>query len=460
MSAHISVETSGELSRKVTVSIPASELLTKHAARVKELAKTADFKGFRKGAVPIRLIQQRFGRSVRYEIMDDMMRTALQEAYEKHNITPALAPTIENLQEHAEGKDLSFVAVVEVLPEVTPIKASDLKIEKLEVTVSDADIDTAVQQFLESKASFEAVDRAGKPNDKAMVDIKEAVNDAAFPEEYVEDIELPIMEKGEDIKVIPGLLEGLIGKKAGDTFEVETGFPENWADTSMAGKKVKYAIRVKTIQERTLPALTDEFVQSQFGEKETVDSFKAKMKEELEKLAENIQKTDMHNQAIEGLLHLQLVKLPYGLVMEEAHQQYHRQHHQHQNEAHDFEKELAALSEEARTDLMQRARREVALSILLAAEFKHYDLKVNQEALSMRAIQYVQQFPEPGKVLEQLRRNEGFIRQLRFDDLVAQWSLLILKDASISTRALSLEAARSFKRDVQTLPDTTVGKAA
>ena len=126
----VSVENVGKLERKMTLKIPADRLESRVSERIAEMGRTVRLKGFRPGKVPKHVIQQRFGKQVRGEVLSDLIGSSLSEAFEQEQLRPVAQPTVDTTGE-AEDGEIACTATFEVMPELPDVDVSAMQIERL-----------------------------------------------------------------------------------------------------------------------------------------------------------------------------------------------------------------------------------------------------------------------------------------------------------------------------------------
>ncbi len=149
----VSLETLSDLERKLTIEVPAETIDEQVQKRLVETAKTFQMKGFRKGKVPVSVIKSRFGKSMRQEVLGDVMNQSYYEALSQEKVRPAGQPKIEatNMK---EGENLAFTAIFEVYPEITLSDFSKIKVEKRQAEIVDKDIDNMIETLREQKSTI------------------------------------------------------------------------------------------------------------------------------------------------------------------------------------------------------------------------------------------------------------------------------------------------------------------
>ena len=140
----VSIENVGKLGRKLTVRLPAQGLEDKVRTRIQEMGRSARIKGFRPGKVPTKVIEQRFGRQIRGEVLSEMIGSSYQEAITQEKLRPAVQPAIQTTGTPTNG-EIEYTATFEVMPEIGKIDISGLEISKPTSNVTDADIDQMIE---------------------------------------------------------------------------------------------------------------------------------------------------------------------------------------------------------------------------------------------------------------------------------------------------------------------------
>lgn len=207
----VSVETTSQIERRITIQVPAAEIDGAVSARLKDTAKNVRLNGFRQGRVPMSVVQQRYGQDVRNEVVSEVMRERYVRAITDEGLNPAGFPQIEP-SVNESGKDLEFVAVMEIYPQVELTSIEGTEIERPVVSVSDADVDEMIDTLRKQNAAWEEVDAAAADGDQVTIDFQGYIGDEPFEGGSAEGHTLVIGSNS----FIPGFEEQLIGAKAGE----------------------------------------------------------------------------------------------------------------------------------------------------------------------------------------------------------------------------------------------------
>ncbi len=252
--------------------------------------------GFRKGKAPRKIIERMYGTSI---FMEDAVNFAFPAAYdaavEEAKIEPVDEPQVE--LDTLDESGFTFKATVIVKPEVTLGDYKGLTADKLEVTVSDDDINDELNRLRERNARMINVDRAAAEGDTVVMDFEGFVDGMPFEGGKSEKHSLKLGSN----HFIPGFEDQLIGVTAGSDVDVNVTFPEEYHAEELAGKPAVFKVKVLEVKETELPELDDEFAKD-VSEMDTLDALKNDIKE---KIAENRQK--MSDDAFESAVLDQII---------------------------------------------------------------------------------------------------------------------------------------------------------
>ena len=263
---------------KLTIEVSAEELEKAIEGAYQKNKNKISIPGFRKGKVPRKMIEQMYGKEVFYE---DAANALIPEAYDKalEECTEEIvsSPKIDVTQLEA-GKPFIFTAEVALKPEVTLGKYKGVKVDKIDVDVTDEEINAEIDKQREKNSrTVDITDRAVENGDIATIDFEGFVDGVAFEGGKGTDYPLTIGSGA----FIPGFEEALIGAEIGKETDVNVTFPEEYQAAELAGKAAVFKCTVKKLQEKQLPELDDEFVSEVSDESDTVEEYKEEIKKQL-----------------------------------------------------------------------------------------------------------------------------------------------------------------------------------
>ena len=321
---------------KLTVEVPFDELQPSLDAAYERIAKQVTIPGFRKGKVPARVIEQRFGRgAVLEEAVNDALPKAYDEAIRANNVTPIGRPEVD-VTAIEDGKHLSFTAEVDVRPEFELPDYAGLRVEVADATPTDADVDAQLDGLRTRFATLKEVDRAAADGDVLLVDL----SGHTAEEDPIEDLSGTALsyELGTD-GMLPGFDDAVRGARKDEvrTFEFT---PQNGDWT---GIPLTVNVVVKGVRERELPAFDDEFAQmaSQF---DTAEELRADVATRLVRLKRLEQGAEARDRLHEVLMAQVDIPMPESVIAAEV--------DEHFADGHDSGPEhRAEVEEQARTAL-------------------------------------------------------------------------------------------------------------
>lgn len=279
----------------------------------KKIVKEVNIPGFRKGKVPRRVLESRYGKEILHrDAFDFLIPQAYNEAIKAAEIDPIDQPMIDDFF-IAEDEPATFTAVVEVKPEVELGQYTGLVIEKEEVEVSAEDIENSLKTRQEQHAELASVEKEEvEKGDFAIIDFTGFVDGEKFPGGSAEEYTLEIGSGS----FIPGFEEQLIGKKVGEETELSVSFPEDYQAENLAGKESVFKVNIKELKVKKLPELDDDFAKD-VSDFETLEELKEDIKKKLLEQKENKAQMEYEDKLVETVTNNAEVEVPDILVEDE-----------------------------------------------------------------------------------------------------------------------------------------------
>lgn len=295
---------------KLEIAVPADEF---DAAIQKAYEKNkGQFKidGFRKGKVPYAMIEKMYGPAVFYEeAANEVIPDAYAEAAKESGLDIVAQPEI-NVTKIAKGNDLVFEAEVTLKPEVTLGKYKGVKVEAIDVTVTDEEVEAEIERVKENNARLVAADdKAIEDGDQAIIDFEGFVDGEAFAGGKGEDYPLVIGSHS----FIDTFEDQLIGKKVGDDVDVNVTFPEQYQAAELAGKPALFKVKVKEIKVKEYPEVDDEFAQ-EVSEFDTLAEYKEDIKKNLLDTKEKEAAREKESNIIEAIVKDTKMDIPEKMI--------------------------------------------------------------------------------------------------------------------------------------------------
>ncbi|HET8791692.1 MAG TPA: trigger factor [Modicisalibacter sp.] len=425
-----SVETTSQIARRVTVQVPAAEVDQAVAARLQDTAKNVRLNGFRPGKVPMAVVKQRYGRDVRNEVVGELMRQHYVTAITEQSLNPAGYPSIEPTVNES-GKDLEFVATLEIYPEIELASIEGSEIERPVATVNDADIEQMVETLRKQNAGWEAVERAAAEGDQVKLDFKGFLGDEPFEGGEAEGHELVLGSNS----FIPGFEEQLAGVKAGDETEIKVTFPEDYQAEHLAGQEATFQVKVHQVSAQKLPEVDAEFIK-QFGvEDGDIEKFHGEVRRNMEREVQQAVDNRVKQQALEALKNANDIPVPASLIEQET-DVLKRQAAQQFGLGDDFD--VSQLPNEL---FAEQAKSRVQVGLLLAEVIKTHELDASDDEIKAKVEELAQQYQQPEEVIEYYLKDEKMKNQVKSAVLEEKAVDKLLEQAQVKDVEMSYEQA-------------------
>ncbi|MCX5075403.1 trigger factor [Streptomyces sp. NPDC060334] len=371
------VETLNPTRVRLTVEVPFEELKDSLDAAYKKINQQVTVKGFRKGKIPARVIDQRFGRgAVLEEAVNDALPKFYTEAVNEADLNPLGQPEVD-IKELKDGELLSFTAEVDVRPEIEIPDYAGIEVEVDAIDVSDEEVETAVEQLRGRFASTKDVERAAEDGDVVTIDLEAKVDGEVLEDGVAQDVSYTI-GSGE---LLEGIDEAVKGLEAGG----EATFTSQLKGGSAEGKDAEVTVKVTKVSARELPELDDEFAQMA-SEFDTLDELKADSRTRLENQKQYDQATQAQERVLEKFLELAEIPVPEKLLADEVQTRKHNlEHHQLGQMGLTIEKFLEIQGktvEEFEAETGEQAVKGIKTQFLLDALVNKEKLGVTQEELT------------------------------------------------------------------------------
>jgi trigger factor len=405
------VKTTQGLERSIEVMIPHTRVAGEVDRRLRELSRTVNVRGFRKGKVPLPVIKQQFGSQVHGDTINELIRQGYADVVSKEKLRPATNPRISPIQVEP-GSDLKFQAIIEVLPEVTVKPVDALTIERPVAQITEADVDAMLLSMRRQRVTYAPVDRESRKGDRVVADFLGRLDGVPF--QGGEGKAMPfVLGAG---RAIADFESALTGMKAGETKTASVTFPANYGAPELAGKTTEFDLTVQAVEEEVLPEVDEAFIQS-FGINEgSLERLREEVRRSMEREAGEAVRTRLRGQVFEALQRENPLELPASLVEEQIQQM-----------------QIDLMQRNGRTDASQipprgpfedPARRRVLLGLLVGELVRRENLKVDREKVYARLDELAASYPDPERVRQTYLQNPDAMRQVEtsvLEDQVVDW---------------------------------------
>lgn len=426
----VSVETTSQIERRITIQVPAAEIDGAVSARLKETAKNVRLNGFRQGRVPMAVVNQRYGDSVRNEVVGEVMRERYVRAITEEGLSPAGFPQIEPKVNQA-GKDLEFVAIMEIYPQVELASIEGAEVERPVVAINDADVDEMIDTLRKQNAAWEEVDAAAASGDQVTIDFQGFLGDEPFEGGSAEGHALVIGSNS----FIPGFEDQLIGAKAGEEKTISVTFPVDYQAEHLAGQEATFKVTVHKVSSQKLPEVDAEFIERFGVEGGDESQFRAEIKKNMTREAAQAVDNRVKQQVLDALKKANDIPVPSALVQQET-DAMKRQAAQQFGLGEDFD--VSQLPNELFAD---QAKSRVQVGLLLAEVIKANELDADDDAIKAKVEELAEQYQDPSEVVEYYMGNEQLKTQVKSAILEEKAVEKLLEQANVKDVEMSYQQA-------------------
>lgn len=428
----VSVESLGNLERRMTFSLPADRLEAQVGGRLREISRGAKIKGFRPGKVPAKVIEQRFGAQVRAEVLDGLLREGFSNAIRQESLQVAGNPQIVPAAE----SELSYVATFEVVPDFGDIDVAKLNVVRHVSEVTDADIDAMIENLRLQRRAWAVVEREAATGDAVEVETFSEVGGERLPAEGVERGATVIGSAA----MFPAIESALAGMKTGEEKVAAVDFPADWRVPQFAGKTVQVHLKATKVSEPVLPEVDAGFIKS-FGVRSgDMDQFRADIRSNLERELKGALMTRLRREVGEQLIAVYShVEMPPRLVETEAR----NMAAQTIDAARRQGRAVGEIPADAHMGFMDAARKRVLVGLLVGEIARRNELRLDSKRLNETMNLIASTYEEPQQVIDLYRNDAQLMSGLQarvMEEQVIDW---------IAERAQHTEQPLSFNEAIR-----------
>lgn len=425
----VSVETTSELSRKMTVIVPEDQIRKQVDSRLQSLSSKAKIDGFRPGKVPQAVVRKRYGQEVREEVVSDIIQSSFYEAVRDEKLNPAGAPQIK-ANKIQEGEGLEYEASFEIMPDFVPMPLETLEVKRFTSNVRDDDIRGMIQRLQEQRKSWRSVDRTSAKDDRVVIAFEGTQGEESFTNGRVEDFPV-VLGSGQ---MIPGFEDKLTGLETGEKLEFDIDFPAEYPGEKLAGKTGHFSVEVIKVEEAVLPELDAEFIKSFGVENGELEGFQADIRANMEREMKRALKSRTKSSVMDQLFDRNSIQLPQVLVQDELNdllKPYHESARKHKQ----------PLDEESmKPQLEPLARRRVALALILGKLIDAHGVKVDPGRVRGAVEDLAASYEDADEVVRWYYADPSRLREVENMVLEDQVVDLILEKAKTKEETIDFQA--------------------
>ncbi|WP_341717230.1 trigger factor [Micromonospora sp. FIMYZ51] len=433
------VETLSPTRVRLAIEVPFVELEPSLKKAYREIGQQIQIPGFRKGKVPPQVIDQRVGRgTVLNEAVQEAIPQNILSAVREHDLKTLGRPEVE-ITEFNDGDSLNFTAEVDVRPEITLPDLSTIEVTVDELQIDESEIDEQVKNLRERFATLKTVERAAAEGDYVQIDLRATVDGEEVPGGSATNISHEVGSK----QLLPGLDEAVVGLAAGE----DATFTTQLVGGDFAGRDADVVVTVRTVKEKELPELDDEFAQLA-SEFDTIEELRNDLRERVTRGKRVEQIYAARDKALEQLVEAADVPAPEGVIRDEVESRKQAMADQLERIGASMEDYLAAeekTEEQIDTELTEAATQGVKVQLLLDTLADAEDVQVSDDEFGHEIVHRAQRAGmAPQQYYDQLVRSGaagavyGDVR--RGKALAAIMERITIKDAA--GNVVSLDALR------------------
>ncbi len=374
----------GQWGRELAVEVEAARIDDAVNKALRRYQKRLDIPGFRKGKAPLRIVEARFGSSIRGEVLDDLLPSLLEEATHEAGLRPAAPPKISQLA-HEPGGNLTFTADLDIWPEIKAEHYEKLAATRVVHEVADAEISEHLEALRRRHATEQVVERPLANGDVLVADLQR-LDDSGLPV-IGDKYEKRHILIGDENAPSPEFEEALVGMGAGEERRVRFAYREDLTDEQLAGQTAHFAVAAHEVRERTLPELDDEFAKDLGEQFQALGDLRQHLSEQIQQRWEYMAQQRLRSELINQLILKNDFELPESMV---------------DNYLNSLEREHANLdhSDEER----DQASRQLKSYLLLESVRQQAGVEVTDEELAQFAAERAGTQPADSQNAEELRR--------------------------------------------------------
>lgn len=420
---------------KLEVEVPEEEVEDALQQAYKKVVKDVNLPGFRKGKVPRKVLEAKYGPEILYQdAVDYLLPQAYSRAIDEEGIEPINQPEID-VQQIEKGQPLVFTAEVEVKPEVKLGEYKGVKVEVEKEEVDEEKLENHIEGLRQQHARLievEDKETEASDGDMVMIDFTGYVNGEPFEGGDAQDYSLEIGTN----TFISGFEEQLIGMKVGEEKEVKVTFPEDYRSEDLAGEEAVFEVTLKQIKQKELPELNDDFAR-EISDFDTFEEFKADAFQKLKDNAEQQYKTQLETAVIEKVSENAEVEIPETLIERQLDNilQDMEQYLQYQGLNLGTFLELTGKSEDdMREEHREEAEKRVKANLVLDEIIKEEDIDVTEDELNERLQEMAEQYDDSPERIREVFEKQGRLEMMREEIRMRKVIDLLVENAEVEIK--------------------------
>ncbi len=416
------LETLSGLERRLSVAVPLTEIDTEVLSRLKQIGRTAKMPGFRPGKVPFKVVQQQYGAQVRQEVMGATLEKSFGDAVRDQNLKVAGYPKFDAAPPAEGAADFQYSATFEVYPEFKVGDIAGKSVDRVALTVGDAEVDKTLDIMRKQRVSYNIVDRAAQKEDRVQISYKGTIDGTPFEGGAAEN-QYAVLGEG---RLLADFEAALAGMKTGDSKGFDLKFPDDYHGKDVAGKTAHFEVTVSEVAAPKLPEIDAEFAKAMGVGDGDVAKMRGEVKANLEREVKQRLKGKTKDQVMQALLDVTPVDVPKSLIEMEIQTL--------QNMARE---NMAARGMPVKDDMLMpadiftaQAQRRVSLGLILGELVRAHGLHARPEQVRTAVDLQAQSYEHPEEVVKWFYQQPDRLRDIEsivLEENVVEWALDVAK---------------------------------
>lgn len=441
------------LKREFKITVNAKDIEIRIDARLEEIRATANLPGFRPGKVPVSMLRKRYGDALRGEVLEQAVSESSAQAITENNLRPALQPAIK-VTEFEPGGNLEYSMSIEIMPDIELGDFSKIKLSRNVAEIGDEEISEMLDRMAAAEKNFVTVDkpRKAKSGDALVIDFVGSIDGVEFTGGSAKDHTLELGANA----FIEGFEDQLVGAMPGDQVTVKVNFPADYGSEELAGKAAVFEVDVKVLQEVEPAILDDVFAQSRGFD--DLAALRTMAKDRMSADYAGVTRGQIKRSLLDQLSGLYDFAVPEGMIDSEFEAIW--KHLMDDREKNEIDPSDEGRSDdELREDYRTIAERRVRLGLLLSEVGRARNVTVEQDEVNRAMMERARSFPgQEENILKHYRENPQALDELRaplFEEKVVD---LIIGEATVTDKAVSIEELMNAPEEQAPAPKTTAAK--
>lgn len=395
---------------KLNIEVPAQEAVDAYNRAVQRISQHINIAGFRRGKAPRAIVEQNVGKErIKYEALESLLPKVFQEVIKENNYDIVTQPSVDSYEFNI-GEDLKISATIELRPEVKlgDYKGMTIKVEseKIPEDAFEKAMDNLKKQAITSEL---VVDRPSEATDFVKFDFDGYVNGEQIKNGSGKNYTLDLANSS----FIPGFAEQLVGHNAGEEFDIEVKFPENYHEEKLAGAPATFKIKVHEVRRKVEPELNDEFAKK-VGPFETMKDLEADIQKYLEKTRDDKNKDKADEAIFEKVMENAELEIPETMIERECDHLLSEYKQKLVMQGFTYEQALQQYGEDSiMSQLKEDAEKRIKNSLIIdkIASIENLNVEANDMESKLERMQHAYQMDKPA-LMKQLAQNPGFLSSL------------------------------------------------